>query len=71
MLRVAAQNGESPVVDEKQIALGRGAYLCRNKACVEKVFARHALQRALKLKNQVPAAMRVEIERAIEVKRDG
>ena len=70
MLRVAASNGEAPVVDVAQKAAGRGAYLCRNKVCVERAFARRALERALKLKKQVPASMRVEIEQAIEVKRD-
>ena len=37
-------------VDEKGKAAGRGAYLCRNKACWENALARERLDYALKAK---------------------
>ena len=65
MLRIAAREGEVPVVDEKGQAAGRGAYLCPAKSCMERALARRALERSLKLKNNVPAALKGEIARAI------
>lgn len=51
MQRAASQNGSEPVLDESGKAPGRGAYLCKSGACVEKALARKALERALKLTN--------------------
>lgn len=66
MLRVASQGGGVPAVDERFHAAGRGAYLCRNRRCAERAFARRALERTLKLHGPPPAAVRDEILRAIE-----
>jgi predicted RNA-binding protein YlxR (DUF448 family) len=64
MLRIAAHDGVL-VVDVKGRAAGRGAYLCPEKTCVERALARRALERSLKLKYNVPAALKGEITRAI------
>ena len=61
MLRVAAVSGGAPVVDTEFKAPGRGAYLCRDVACTEKALKRRAIERALKLKNGVPASLRDDI----------
>ena len=66
-LRVVSQAGAAPHIDNKGRAPGRGAYLCRESACVEKAFAQRALERALKLQNPAPPALKSEILAAIKV----
>ena len=61
MIRVAAVSGVAPVVDNMFKAPGRGAYLCRDVACIEKALKRRALERSLKLKNSVPVSLREDI----------
>ncbi len=39
-------------IDESNKAGGRGAYICKNKDCLEKAFKRHALDRSFKIKLQ-------------------
>ena len=51
MLRVCAQRKlESPQVlaDADGRGLGRGAWLCASRACIEKAWGRKSIQRALK-----------------------
>ena len=60
-LRVVSPSGAAPKIDVKGRAFGRGAYLCREPVCVEKAWARRALERALKLKNPAGAALKAEI----------
>jgi predicted RNA-binding protein YlxR (DUF448 family) len=67
MLRIASQDGAEPVVDTQFRIAGRGAYLCRERACMERALLRRGLERTLKLKTGVPAAIRREIERALGV----
>ncbi len=71
MLRIASKDGLAPVVDVQFKAAGRGAYLCRNRACMERALQRRGLERTLKLKTSVPAAMRSELEQALGVMGDG
>ncbi len=71
MLRIASKGGATPVVDVQFKAAGRGAYLCRNRACMERALQRRGLERTLKLKTSVPAAMRSELEQALGVMGDG
>ena len=71
MLRIASTDGAAPVVDVQFKAAGRGAYLCRKQDCMERALQRRGLERTLKLKTSVPAAMRSEIERALGVMGDG
>jgi len=67
MLRIAAVPGAAgvpgavPVVDNVFKAPGRGAYLCREVACIEKALKRRAIERSLKLKSGVPASLRDDI----------
>ena len=61
MIRIAAMPGVAPVVDIMFKAPGRGAYLCRDVACIEKALKRRAIERALKLKNGIPASLRDDI----------
>ena len=61
LLRVVSQGGAPAQIDIKGRAPGRGAYLCRQAACVEKAWARRALERALKLQNPIEAALKAEI----------
>lgn len=60
-LRVVSQGGAAPQLDFKGRAPGRGAYLCREVACVEKAWMRQALPRALKLQNPVGVELKTEI----------
>jgi len=53
------------MVDSLFRAPGRGAYLCRQAGCVEKAWKRRALERALKLKNTVPASLRDDIMKVL------
>ncbi|HEY0075369.1 MAG TPA: YlxR family protein [Abditibacteriaceae bacterium] len=61
LLRVVSQGGAPPQVDAEGRAAGRGAYLCLQAACIEKAWARRALERALKLQNPVDATLKTEI----------
>ncbi len=60
-LRVVSLNSAPPKIDAKGRAFGRGAYLCCEAACVEKAWARRAVERALKLKNPAGTALKAEI----------
>ena len=66
LLRVVSSGGEVPELDAKGRAPGRGAYLCSRAACVEKAWARRALERTLKLQAPAPAALKEQILAAIE-----
>lgn len=66
LLRVVSQGGGAPHIDIKGRAPGRGAYLCRQTACVEKAWARQGLPRALKLQNPAGAELKAEILRLLE-----
>ena len=68
LLRVVSRGGDVPECDEKGRAPGRGAYLCRQAACVERAFARRALERALKLNAPAPAALKQKLLAAFEIK---
>ena len=65
MWRVAAPNGAEPVVDLRYRAAGRGAYLCRDAACLEQALKRRALERSLKLKQALTPALVAELRRAL------
>lgn len=47
MLRIAKRNDEL-LVDEKQKLGGRGAYVCKNKQCLELAIKKKLLNRAFK-----------------------
>ena len=61
LVRVVSQQGAAPQVDVKGRAAGRGAYLCRAAACLEKAVARQSLPRALKLQNPLTVEFKTEI----------
>ena len=67
MLRVAAQNGDAPRLDDggKRKSSGRGAYLCRNLDCARIAWKKRAFERALKLKTPLDAALKEQVETAI------
>ena len=69
MLRIASKDGEAPQLATNR-AKGRSAYLCREAKCVEKAFARRALERSLKLKNPTPQPIKDEIARVAENGKD-
>ena len=66
LLRVVSRGGDVPQWDEKGRAPGRGAYVCRLAACVERAFARRALERALKLNAPAPVALKEKILAGME-----
>ena len=68
MLRIAAQNGQAPRLDDagKHKASGRGAYLCRELKCARIAWKKRAFERALKLKTPLDAATKEQVEFAIE-----
>jgi len=70
MLRIASHDGGMPVLDLTYHAVGRGAYLCRAGRCVERAWARRALERSLKLKQPAPAALKNEVIRMFEFARE-
>ena len=50
LVRIVRTPEGAITVDEKGKAAGRGAYLCRNRACWENALARDRLDHALKTK---------------------
>ncbi len=54
MLRVARINNEY-VLDQNQKLDGRGAYICKDKKCIDLVLKKHLLNRAFKtnLSNEI------------------
>ena len=65
MLRVASQGGSTPVVDKEYARPGRGAYLCFDGACWARAQKRRAIERALKLRKDMPRAFKDEIDRLL------
>ena len=65
MLRVAAQHGAAPQLDENAKAPGRGAYLCGTLDCARKAWKKRAFERALKLKTPLDAVLKEQIETAV------
>jgi len=47
-LRVADEGGVKRVVADGKARSGRGAYLCRKQACLERALVRKAFQRAFR-----------------------
>ena len=68
MLRVAAQFGQAPCLDDagKEKAPGRGAYLCRKPECARIAWKKRAFERALKLKTPLDASLKEQVETAID-----
>jgi len=69
MLRIASHDGAAPVVDQadaRHKGLGRGAYLCAKKGCLERAVGKRALERSLKLNCGLSSAAKAEIARTIE-----
>ncbi|MCR5640853.1 MAG: YlxR family protein [Lachnospiraceae bacterium] len=48
LVRVLRQTDQSVVIDTSGKANGRGAYLCKNEACLQKAMKTKALERSLK-----------------------
>lgn len=71
LMRLASHDGALPTVDEKRQAPGRGVWLCRKSACVERAWQRQAITRSLKLKVTTPedrqllASLKIEIDRLL------
>jgi predicted RNA-binding protein YlxR (DUF448 family) len=68
LLRVARGPGDRVAVDPDRQVSGRGAYVCRDSACVRLAVHRGALARALRttLGPEDLATLRGEMEREIE-----
>ena len=47
LFRVVHIKGTEPYIDFTFKAQGRGAYVCKNKDCVEGAFKKHSLERSL------------------------
>ncbi|HYN70129.1 MAG TPA: YlxR family protein [Candidatus Eisenbacteria bacterium] len=62
LLRVVRTPAGEVRVDESGRANGRGAYICRDQACISTAIDRGALARALE--TRVPAELKAELERA-------
>jgi predicted RNA-binding protein YlxR (DUF448 family) len=54
LMRLASHQGALPERDERVRAPGRGVWLCRKKACIERAWQRRAIERSLKLKLTMP-----------------
>jgi len=65
MLRIASQEGSTPVVDKEYSLPGRGTYLCFDGACWQRAQKRRAIERALKLREGVPRVLKDEIDRLL------
>lgn len=48
MLRVAKNKNGNIVIDDAFVAEGRGAYVCNNKGCINKLIKSKALNRSFK-----------------------
>jgi predicted RNA-binding protein YlxR (DUF448 family) len=59
LLRVARATDGSVTVDPSGKAPGRGAYVHRDRACVDAALARGALWRALRVRAEADAAARL------------
>ena len=68
LLRVAAQGGVSPILDEGGKAPGRGAYLCASLTCIETAAKRKSLERSLKLTQPLEPGLKEELRRAVEAR---
>jgi hypothetical protein len=62
LLRVVRTPAGEVRLDDTGRANGRGAYVCRDQACISIAIDRGALARALE--TRVPAELRVDLERA-------
>lgn len=74
MLRIASHDGVAPVIDQlnaRHKGLGRGAYLCAKKLCLERAVGKRALERSLKLNCGLSSAAKAEIARTIENRNEG
>ena len=47
LFRIVLIKGEEPRLDYTFKAQGRGAYLCKNKDCIEGAIKKHSLERSL------------------------
>jgi predicted RNA-binding protein YlxR (DUF448 family) len=54
------------MVDERQTAPGRGAYLHRSRACLDKAVKRRALARALRVPGVDPVALSEAVGPSVE-----
>ena len=63
--RVASLAGAEPVFEPGALHSrrepGRGAWLCRDRTCVEAAWKRRAFERALKLKQSPPPSLKEEL----------
>ncbi|MDF2439310.1 MAG: uncharacterized protein JWN98_294 [Abditibacteriota bacterium] len=59
LLRLASHRGALPALEGRVRAPGRGVSLCRKKACIERAWQRHAIERGLKLKLTTPEERQV------------
>jgi hypothetical protein len=66
MVRIAARAGGEAVLVTAKSADGRSAYLCRTEKCVERAFLQRGLERSLKLRTPVPAALKDAIQQAVK-----
>lgn len=66
LLRVVRQTDGQIAIDKNGKQNGRGAYLCKNEACLSKALKIRALERALEcvLPEQTVLALKEEIEGA-------
>ena len=53
LIRIVRKPDGEVAIDDKGKMNGRGAYLCRNKGCLEKAFKRDSIGRALEAKISV------------------
>jgi uncharacterized protein len=71
LIRVVRAPGGVVTVGERRPA-GRGAYVCKDAACVDAALGSGALQRALRIESGLPAGLRSELlEKVAEEGADG
>lgn len=49
LIRISSKNITELSVNDSAVADGRGAYICYDRECIEKIFKKGAISRALKI----------------------
>ena len=63
MLRVVKDKDGNVLIDTNHKAMGRGAYICRNTACIEEAKKKNSLGRALR--TRIDPAVYLELSEVV------
>ena len=64
LIRIVRTKDGSVAVDSESVHNGRGAYICRNRSCLDRAYKRKSLQRTLRA--AVPAEVFEELQKETE-----